>query len=566
MNYSYAEAKSAWNAQGAEEPFDCSSVVSLLGTGAPCPSSVRILIGGIGELIGGTDGLNRQTSWNIVDTAGFHRGVHSVRVGADYLQLAPKRDAPPESLTITSSGVNDLLNNNVMLSLNQAQKAANRIRQLSTFVQDTWRATPRLTLNYGLRWEIAPPPSVPAPLVVSELPPPYPNGGSGQEVPVWRFSHLDLAPRAGIAYLLSGDGKTILRAGFSLYYDSTFGAATDGINGAPYNSWQFNAGTSYQNNPGASTILTYGYAAGLHLPTVSEWNLTLERAITRSDAVALAYVGAVGGGLLRHELSPSSTSLIEAAMATNNGRSDYHSLQVQYRRRLSLGLQILASYVWSHSTDNGSADSALYLPATDDPRDWGSSDFDVRHSFTAALSYNLPSSSSRRLLRGWSLDAIFRARSGFPLNVLDSQSEFGIAFADIFRPDLNSGTPVWITDASVPGGKRLNTDAFAPLTAAQGTLGRNALTGFGMSQLDLALRRSFAIHDRCSVELRVEAFNALNHPNFADPILALDNPLFGVSTSMLNLMLGSGSPATGLTPAFQIGGARSMQFTIRFRF
>jgi hypothetical protein len=566
-NYSYARARSAWDSQGAEQPFNCATAITLIGPAVACPSSVRILVGGVGELIAGTDGLNRQTSWNIVDTATLHRGTHSLRIGADYLQLAPRRDAPPESMTITSPSVNDLLQNNVIISLNLAQKAANRIQQLSTFVQDTWRVTPRLSLTYGLRWEIAPPPRVANPLVVAEVPPPNPNSQPEPGATAWRFSYHDLAPRAGIAYMLTGDGRTILRSGFSFYYDANFGVATDGINGAPYNTWQFNPGTSYQNNPGPASILTYGYASDLRLPTVSEWNLTLERAITKSDSIALGYVGSAASGLLRHELTPSSASLIQAVMATNNGRSDYNSLQVQYRRRLSLGLQVLASYVWSHSSDNGSADSALYLSTIVNPRDWGSSDFDVRHSVTAAISYNLPSSALLGgVLRGWWLNAMLRARTGFPLNVLDSQTVTGLAFADIFRPDLNPGVAPWITDASVPGGRRLNTGAFTTIPNTQGSLGRNALTGFGMSQVDLALRRSFQIKERWSIELRAEAFNSLNHPNFADPIAALDNPLFGRSTSMLNLMLGTGSPATGLTPAFQIGGPRSMQFTVRFQF
>jgi hypothetical protein len=119
----------------------------------------------------------------------------------------------------------------------------------------------------------------------------------------------------------------------------------------------------------------------------------------------------------------------------------------------------------------------------------------------------------------------------------------------------------------VPGGRRLNRAAFreAP-EATQGSLGRNTISGFGMAQLDLALRRDFPLDAQRSFELRFEAFNALNHPNFADPTAVLVNPLFGQSASLLNLMLGTGSPASGLAPMLQIGGARSLQASIRFRF
>jgi hypothetical protein len=98
-----------------------------------------------------------------------------------------------------------------------------------------------------------------------------------------------------------------------------------------------------------------------------------------------------------------------------------------------------------------------------------------------------------------------------------------------------------------------------PANVLQGGLGRNAIRGFGMYQLDLALHRVVAISDRASLEFRAEAANALNHPEFADPERYLASPLFGESTSMLNLMLGSGTPRSGLTPAFQIGGPRTLQ-------
>src|SRR5262249_18488367 len=127
--------------------------------------------------------------------------------------------------------------------------------------------------------------------------------------------------------------------------------------------------------------------------------------------------------------------------------------------------------------------------------------------------------------------------------------------------------PVWIDDANAPGGRRLNPAAFQPAnTGVQGSLGRNVLSGFGMSQLDLALRREFPFGEHRALQLRVEAFNAMNQANFADPVGFLNNPLFGQSASMLNLMLGTGSPASGLAPMFQTGGARSVQISLRLTF
>jgi hypothetical protein len=151
--------------------------------------------------------------------------------------------------------------------------------------------------------------------------------------------------------------------------------------------------------------------------------------------------------------------------------------------------------------------------------------------------------------------------------VLDVENAMGLNFANAFRPDRLGQAPVWIADNGAPGGRRLNPAAFRDAAnARQGTLGRNAIRGFGTHQVDLALRREFKLEPRVALQLRIEAFNAFNHPNFADPVRFLSSPLFGTSTSMLNLMLGTGSPGSGLAPVYQSGGPRSVQVSLRLRF
>jgi hypothetical protein len=214
--------------------------------------------------------------------------------------------------------------------------------------------------------------------------------------------------------------------------------------------------------------------------------------------------------------------------------------------------------------DNSSSDSFLFWAGSGSglARDRGSSDFDLRHSLSASLDYALPG-----VAKGFSLAGTFRARSGFPISVLNSEQYAGIAFVNAFRPDLVPGVPVWIADSDAPGGRILNPLAFAATKPGQqGDLGRNAISGFGMWQLDLSLHREFRLAERRALELRVEGFNALNHPNFADPVRYLNSPYFGQSTSMLNLMLGTGSPGSGLAPMLQTGGPRSVEAVVRIRF
>ena len=268
-------------------------------------------------------------------------------------------------------------------------------------------------------------------------------------------------------------------------------------------------------------------------------------------------------GLIRREIGGPGSVLTDLfALATNHGSSNYQSLQAQYRRRFAHGAAVLASYTWSHSIDNSSTDSGIYWAGSGltADNDRGSSDFDVRHSLTVGFSYDIRRS-------GWALDGMLHARTGFPITVLGAEQFMGISFENVFRPSLTPGQANWIDDPSAPGGRRINGAAFqVGRGSVQGDLGRNALGGFGMSQLDLALRREFFTGERRSIQLRVEAFNALNHPNFGDPVRSLSSPLFGQSSSMLNRMLGTGSPGSGVAPIFQTGGARSLQVSLRFRF
>jgi hypothetical protein len=304
----------------------------------------------------------------------------------------------------------------------------------------------------------------------------------------------------------------------------------------------------------------------LTVPEVKEWNLSFERALGTHDVLSVGYVGSLANGLIRREVGgPGNTPTSLVAATTNNGRSDYHALEVQYRRRVARGLQAVAAYDWAHSIDNDSSDSFLVW-AGSPSSDRASSDFDLRQSLTGTATYELPLA-GRPWLRGWSLDGILRARSGFPISVLQDEEYMGIPLVNAFRPNLALDQPLWISNSAAPGGRVLNPAAFlATPVGVQGILGRNALTGFGMWQVDLALRREFKLNERMRLQFRLEAFNALNHPNFADPVSYFDSPVFGQSTSMLNLMLGSGSPGSGLSPILQTGGARSMQVGVKWQF
>ena len=139
----------------------------------------------------------------------------------------------------------------------------------------------------------------------------------------------------------------------------------------------------------------------LKLPRTYQWNVALEQSLGSSQSLSLTYIGAIGRDLLRvTNLFNVNSNFQFVNLTDNSATSDYHALQLKFQRRLSQGLQALASYTFSHSIDIASTDAfATYLNtpgAFASPNiDRGDSDFDIRHSFTAGVTYDLPSPGSQ---------------------------------------------------------------------------------------------------------------------------------------------------------------------------
>ena len=566
INASSTDSNSLWEPAGPSPVPACSlGTVTSFFLHSPnlCDYLVRFSIAGVGQVVSGSEGQRRQSQFQISQTASLNRGAHAIRFGADYLRLEPVRADATGALSILADTVNALAGSSDFWSANAAQQhTAAMVKEVSVFAQDTFRVSSRLTATYGLRWEISPGP-------FNRGTANFLDPSNGATVPLqqslWRSTYTNFAPRFGIAYQPAA--RTVIRVGAGLYYDSSLSLATDLVNGGPLNVSEY---TSARHAPVSIATLSFGFLPDLRLPLVEQWNASVEHAFDDRNVLSVGYVGSSGGNLLRREIGgPGSTERAWLALATNHGSSDYHAFEAQYRRRLVRGFQALVSYASAHSIDNSSSDAGLFWAGSGltPAQDRASSDFDVRHVVTAGFRFEFPRTARVPLLRAWGVDGMFRARTGFPINVLDAEQFQGVTFQNIFRPDLAASQPIWITDNSVAGGRRLNSAAFrAAPASAQGDLGRNVINGFGMTQLDLAVERQFFVGERRSLQFRIEAFNALNHPNFADPVRYLTSPLFGQSGSMLNLMLGTGSPGSGLAPIFQSGGARSLRIVVRFRF
>ena len=335
--------------------------------------------------------------------------------------------------------------------------------------------------------------------------------------------------------------------------------------------------------PPYSTIVAFPHT--LKQPHLYEWNVGLEQATGKSQSLTVTYVGSVGHNLLRTDqfiggdgLPPAFT---QVAYVNNSGNSNYNALQVQFRRRANNGLDVIASYTLSHSLDNVSSATMLAVPRQflNPANNYGASDFDIRHSGTIAIDYDLPRLAKPRFIaafvKGWSLDSLLIIRSSPTFNIVVNR-DIGFGRYD-FRPDVIPGEPIYVADPAAPGGLRLNRNAFTvPAALRQGNLGRNALRGFPLLQLDLAVGRVFRLREKLDFQARVEVFNVLNHPNFSSETgqlgmlddngkLIIQNG-FGLSHAMLAHGLQRSSFGTGLSPLYQIGSSRSLQLSASFSF
>lgn len=553
-------------------------------------------LGPVSYLLGLNDVASSQRQLNVVDNFLIIIGRHQTKLGIDYRRLAPNSAALGDNgiaIAAVYANTDALISNHPFFV--DVQVVSDRFplfRNFSAYGQDTWKATPRLTLTYGVRWEVNTPPTDRHgnhAFTVRGLNNPATMTLAPFGTTLWKTTFDNFAPRFGVAYLLSqAKGReTVLRGGFGVFCDVGTGPTGNAVIGVtvPYFRDQtfqtfpfdFNQISipPVNLNPTPPYGRLFVFDPDLKLPRTYEWNLSAERSLGSNQTLTLSYVGAAGRRLLRKEVlrGPSlpNPNFTQVVVSRNAATSDYDALQLQFQRRMSRGLQTLASYTWSHSIDTASADSAFNVPiAKIDPKiDRGPSDFDVRHSFSSGVTYDLPAMFENvpgaSLLRNWSIDAIFRARSATPLTVFINRPLFGVPAVGT-RADLMPGVPLYVNDPTVAAGRRLNLKAFAaPPTGRQGSLGRNSLRGFPLAQLDFSLRRKFTLSEPFNLQLRADFFNTFNHPNFGAPVGLLSDPFFGQSTRMLGRELGAGGDGS-LSPLYQIGGPRSIQLSLKLQF
>jgi len=388
-----------------------------------------------------------------------------------------------------------------------------------------------------------------------------------------------------------------------------------------YNNWQAGGPIFGDLSPGAvvcsyvpeegtyNPCPVFGVNHNIKTPFVTNWNVNLERTLWQDAGLTVAYVGTKGNRLYSvRDINQNSYAndsqgdeqsgrpllnqypyLSFIDMLGNGDNSVYHSLQVTLKQRTHKGLYFIAGYTWAHSIDDSSSNRSFNIQDSNNPgAERGNSDFDIRHRFTFATTYQFPSHPGYgQWLQGWGINSILTAQSGEPLFFYDDGDDISYSgeFTDRWNftgnpRDLHwsKTTPIpWIPDgstdpaclatATTPGllanleyygcyhqGSAIMTP---PEDGTFGNMGRNIARGPAYFDWDFSVIKNFKWHDRLRLEARAEFFDILNHPNFS----GIDTDLYDETTVGLAYYT---TDIAASNPVVGSGGARHIQFGLKF--
>ena len=324
---------------------------------------------------------NLQRQFNLVDGVSAQQGGHALKFGLDYRRLSPDLAQPDYSISTGFSDIASATSLTPSSVLVQSRTPTTILfHNLGAYAQDTWKATPRLTLTYGLRWDVdfVPKPAHgPGFLALVNVNDPVLIDVAAPGTAIFHTSFHNVAPRVGAAYtLFPGKSRpTLLKGGFGVFYDLASQQTADIFSRAaapPFGAVKFcssflliacgsapsvfplppELSAAPPTNPDGTAPVT-GFDPALGLPYTLQWNAAVEQSLGDKESISLTYLGSIGRGLIQQQ--EENTPARSFGVIGNHATSDYHALQMQFRRSMSRGLQMLASYSWSHSIDTASA-------------------------------------------------------------------------------------------------------------------------------------------------------------------------------------------------------------------
>jgi hypothetical protein len=567
-----------------------------------------------------------SNTFQIQDNLAWQRGPHAAKLGGEYRRL--EMNGPFDLFVngeysfqdLSSFGFPYASNNPPLesflhgtafsyLGTNPQLSDSDRgFRQnwLSFYLQDDWRATPRLTLNFGLRFEFYSNPTEAKGKEVNIR-----NVATDTAPTVGQFladTPKDLfSPRFGFAWQVTSDQKTVLRAGAGIFRDQIWANLYGNARTLPpfYQAY-FTILPTFLSPLNAALVTTTANATMTFtpkFPSTIQYNLNLERALPWDSVFKLMYVGARGNDLVRmgeanpfqpalgHYLNPSFGSIIRIV---TDAQSFYNSMQASFEHRTSHGLSLTANYTWAHSIDDASgafpSDSANEAGKSQNlfnrKGDRGRSSFDIRNNLVLNFIQELPFGPGKAFghdangwtamtIEGWSVAGIGSFHSNVPFTPMLGFDNAGTqSTVNSDRPNL-AGNPSQGTCANGrPAGTVtcwFNPAAYAlPPAGSFGNAGRNSLSGPDFADFDFAVLKDLPFGDYRSVEFRAEIFNIANRPNFAVPTNTEGPNGTGGNGDDIYLgraLSGQGIPAANAGQIFStVSSSRQIQFGFKISF
>jgi hypothetical protein len=496
------------------------------------------------------------------DNAAYTRGRHSLNIGIDYrfYHLPAQQVQSPFGFYQFSSLATFL--QAVPTSVEMTLPSSNLVRNwrqsmLAAYFQDDIRLNRRLTLNLGLRYERVSLPDEENGLLsnLRNLQAPRATIGPLFTNP----SNRNFAPRAGLAWDPFGDGKTSIRSGFGIFYEELWSDfyLNAGNRQPPFYTLGSVAATASSpipfpnayaliNSPrfvlGRQDVVQYQPNS----PYEIQYNLTVQRQIASGSVVTAGYTGGRGvhlpelvdGNQASPTILPDGSYFFPANSTVQNpnftgiryketaGQSYYNAFLLSFEQRLTKGVSFRVNYTFSRNIDTGSieisqgTDNDLPQNPYNLKADRGLSNYDVRNYFVTYWNWDLPTLPGPKLLgSGWHWNAITTIATGNPFSAV-------ISF-DRARAIPQSGTapetPNLVAGSSTnpilgDPARYFDPSSFVLQTAGfYGNLGRNTLIGPGLAKVDFSVNKRFRMTERLGLEVRAEAFNLFNHPNFSIP-------------------------------------------------
>lgn len=543
-------------------------------------------------------GVNETRQFNVTDSLTWIVGTHRMKFGVGYRRLNSTQLPESPSTGFDFNGTSTLLSNQPDYIYNDSTSLFYPgVQNFAAYAEDQWQINPRLSLSYGLRWDLMPPETLrrghmPYTLIHQDDLSQLAVGGPG---PAYNTSYSNFAPRLGMTYLArtTMGYETQIRGGVGLYYDSAvnqgnalIGVYSPGFSGdnsfCPYSycnydaQYSFPLPTKYRYTPITNppvppyTSTFYGISPHFANPYTIQLNTAVQQELGSNNAVTFDYVASF------YRKGIQWTSIYEypynhnfqfVEFQTNGLRSAYNAGDVVFQHRFSRGLYAYASYNWAHDITMNQVNN--YTPY--EKSDAGG---DVRNNFNAAVTWSIPYHSSNKALRAvlshWGIDLRAMARSGFPLTLYGKSEADPADDGKYVSPGLNfvPNQPIYLYGSHngmpIPGGRQLNPKAFtdAPL-GVDGDVPLNHFRGFGMNQWNISLRRGFSLYRELYLQFRVSAFNAFNHTNLGSIDTYLPDYTFGQATNSLASSL---SPSGGTSSSYQAGGPRNLQLALKLQF